>query len=80
MLKNISQARLLGAWFGSISVLVAAALAFGAALTVGNVLLWSVLCLVPPVVMTYVWKAGAQPVTMTQLLSSIDTPAKNGRP
>jgi hypothetical protein len=80
MLKNISTARLMGAWFGSFAVLAGAALASGVTLTVGNTLLWSVLCFVPPAVMTYVWRGGAQPVTMTQLLSSVDSSAKEGRP
>jgi hypothetical protein len=80
MLKNVSPARLMGAWFGSFAALAAGALAAGVTLTMANALLWSVLCLVPPAVMMYVWRAGAQPVTMTQLLFSADSSAKDGRP
>ena len=80
MLKNLSRTRLIGAWFGTCAVLLAVSLAGGVAFSFGNIMLWAVLCLLPPVVMTSVWRSGAQPVTMTELLSAVDTPAKEGRP
>jgi hypothetical protein len=79
MLKNISRARLLGAWFGTVALVLAGCLAGGVTVTAGNVVLWSVVCLVPPAVMLFVWHAGASAVTMTELLHAVDGRSKEGR-
>jgi hypothetical protein len=80
MLKNLSRARLVGAWFGLVALVLVGSLISGVAVSAGNIVLWSVVCLLPPAVMLSVWRAGAQPVTMNELLFSADRPAKEGRP
>jgi hypothetical protein len=79
MLKNVSRARLLGAWFEAVAVFVAACWASGIAISVGNTVLGSVVSLVPPVVLLFVWRAGASAVTVTGLLYSANGSVKEGR-
>jgi hypothetical protein len=78
MLKNISRARLLGAWYGAVAVVVAGCWAGGFGISIGNTVLWSVASLVAPAVLLFAWRAGAPPVTINELLFS-DRPVKEGR-
>jgi hypothetical protein len=80
MLNSLSRARLIGAWFGFVGLMLVGSVISGVAISAGNIVLWSVLCLLPPAVMLFVWRAGAQPVTMNELIFSTDRPAKEGRP
>jgi hypothetical protein len=79
MLKDISLARLAGAWCAAVIVGGACGVVAGVPITVsnGNVLL--VTCLVPAAVILLVW-GGAPPVAIPQLLTSVNRPSDAGRP
>jgi hypothetical protein len=79
MLKDISRARLAGAWCAAVIVFGACGVVAGAPITVssGNLLL--VTCLAPAAVMLLV-RRGAAPIAIPGLLSSVNRPSKVGRP
>lgn len=79
MLNNISCARLLSAWFAVVTVAFACRVVLGAPMTLGATELWLVVCLVPPVVMRLVWR-DAPSATVAELLHTVDTSVKAGRP
>jgi hypothetical protein len=79
MLKGVSRGRLIGVWFAIVIALMACSVAGGAAVTLNMGELWLGACLVPPAVMWFVWR-GAPPLTVAELLYSVNTPSKNGRP
>ena len=79
MLKGVSRVRLIGAWFAVVTVMMACSVAAGAAVTLNMGELWLGACLVPPTVMWFVWR-GASPLTVAELLNSVNTPSKDGRP
>ena len=79
MLKRISHARLIGVWFAAVIVMMACSVAGGMALTINIGELWLAACLVPPAVMLLVWR-GARPVTVAELLYSVNRQSKEGRP
>jgi hypothetical protein len=49
------------------------------ALTINIGELWLAACLVPPAVMLLVWR-GARPITVAELLYSVNRQSKEGRP
>jgi hypothetical protein len=79
MLKDISRARLAGAWCATVIVVGACGVVAGAPITVsnGNLLLFT--CLVPAAVMLLLWGA-ARPIAVPQLLTSVNRPSKAGQP
>ena len=79
MLKGISRARLIGVWFAAVIVTMACSVAGGMALTINIGELWLAACLVPPAVMLLVWR-GARPITVAELLYSVNRQSKEGRP
>jgi hypothetical protein len=79
MLNGISRARLIGAWFAAVIVMLACSVVGGMALTLNIGELWLAACLVPPAVMLLVWR-GARPVTVAELLYAVNRPSKEGRP
>ena len=79
MLKGISRARLIGAWFVAVIVMMACSAAGGTALTINIGVLWLAACLVPPAVMLLVWR-GAPPITVAELLYSVNRPSEKARP
>jgi hypothetical protein len=78
MMKDISRARLAGMWVAAVIVVAACSVFWGIALTLNNGALWLVACVVPPAVMYLVWR-GAPPITVAELLYSVDRPSKDTR-
>ena len=62
MLKDITRARMLKVWFTAVALVLVAAIAFGASITMSTGFLLGGLCLVPPVMLFMLWPA---PVTQT---------------
>ena len=79
MLKDISRARVAGMWVAAVIVMAAFSVAWGIALTVNSGAVWLVACLVPPAVMLLVWR-GAPPVTVAELLYSVNRSSEKTRP
>ncbi len=79
MLKDMSRARLVAAWCAAVIVLGACGVVAGAAITISNGELLLVTCLVPPAVMLLVWR-GAPPLTVAELLHSVNRPSRHARP
>ena len=79
MMKGISGARLIGAWFAAVIVMMACSVAGGTALTINIGDLWLAACLVPPALMLLVWRC-ATPVTVAEQLYSVNRQSKEGRP
>ncbi len=61
----------------SVVVLAAASVVLGLSVTASTALLWLVACVVPPGVMLMVWP-GAPPLTVAELLHSVDVPSRAG--
>ena len=78
MLKDTSRAQLAGMWFAAIIAVGACSVFLGAALTVSNGELLLAACVAPPAVMLLVWR-GAPPVTVAELLYSVDRPSTDAR-
>jgi hypothetical protein len=79
MLKDLSRARLAGAWCALVVVVAACSLVAGAAVTLSNGALLLMAALAPPAVMLVVWR-GAPDQTIAELLHSVDGPSEEGRP
>lgn len=79
MLKDISRAQVAGAWVAVVIVMMAGSVVAGANLTFTAGALWLVGAVVPPSIMLLVWK-GAPPVGVAELLYSVNTSSKEGRP
>jgi hypothetical protein len=78
MLKNISRSQLAGAWCVAIALIAACGVVAGVAVTVSSVELLLAICFVPPVVMLLLWR-GAPPVTVAEVLHTVNLPSKEGR-
>lgn len=78
MLKDISPARLAGAWCAMVIVAGGFGVVAGAPITVGNANLLLVTCLAPAAVMLLVWR-GAAPIAIPEV-SSVNRSPKAGRP
>jgi hypothetical protein len=76
MFKSL-RSRLAGIWVLSVIVLAAFSVVLGLSATVSTALLWLVACVVPPGVMLMVWP-GAPPLTVAQLLHSVDASSTAG--
>ena len=74
MLKDMSRARLAGAWCAAVIVIGACGVVAGAAITASNGELLVVACLGPPALMLLVWR-GAPPVTVAELLCFVNRPS-----
>ena len=77
MLKSISRARSVGVWCAAVIVMAASSVLGGAAITANNSELWLAACVLPPAIMLLVWR-GAPPVTVAELLHSVNRPSKEG--
>ena len=74
MLKDLSRARVAGAWCLAVLAIGALGVVAGAAITVSNVELLLVACVVPPAVMLLMWR-GAPPRTVaTEVLYAVNRP------
>jgi hypothetical protein len=60
-MKNMTRSRLVAIWFSAVIVVVVAAVAFGAAVTIGTGALLLAMCLVPPVLVWMLWRTGSPP-------------------
>jgi len=78
MWKSVSRARLIGAWFAAVMVMLGCRVAGGTALPINTGELWWAVGLVPPAVMLLVWR-GAPPVTVAELRYSVTRPSKEGQ-
>ena len=78
MLKSMSRARLAGMWVAAVVVMAVGSVFFGMELNVGNGELWLAACVVPPIVLLLLLPS-AQPLTVAQILHSVDGPAKDSR-
>ena len=78
MLKDISRARLVGAWCAAVIVIGACAVVAGLPITIGYAALLVIIAVVPPAIMLLVW-GGAPPQTVAEVLYSVDTPSKDAR-
>ena len=74
MLKDMTRSRLIQIWFAAIAVIVVAAIAFGASVTVGTAAMLLALCLVPPVIVLLLWH-DVLPPTVAQVLHDADRDA-----
>jgi hypothetical protein len=75
MLKHVSRVRLVGAWLTAVVLIFACRVVWGAAFTINSGQLWLAVCLVPPAVMLLVWR-GARPLTVAELLHSVNSQSK----
>ena len=73
MLKDLSRARVAGAWCLAVMAIGALAVVAGAAITLGNAELLLVACVVPPAVMLLMWR-GAPPRTVAEVLYAVNRP------
>jgi hypothetical protein len=76
MLKDISRAHIIGAWGGLMIVLGTCSIWAGAAVTASNGAFLLMTGLVPPAVMLLVFR-GAPPMTVAEVLYSVDRSAKD---
>jgi hypothetical protein len=67
IMKDMTRTRLIGIWFSAVFVVVVAAMAFGAAVTIGTVALLLAMCLVPPVLVWMLWRTGS-PATIAEVI------------
>lgn len=72
MLKTLTRARVIQIWFATIALIVAAGIAWGAAMTIGTAAMLAALCLVPPVILLVLWPA-VEPPTVAELLHDAET-------
>jgi hypothetical protein len=78
MVKNISRARLAAFWVATVIVVAACSVFWGFSLTLNTGALWLAACVVPPAVMFLVWR-GAPPITVAELLYSVNQSSKDTR-
>jgi hypothetical protein len=71
MLKDMTRSRVIQVWFAAVALVVAAAVAFGASVTLGTGVMLLALCLVPPAIVLVLWP-GLQPPTVAQMLRDVD--------
>jgi hypothetical protein len=67
MLKHMTRARLIQAWFAAVALIVVASIAFGAAMTIGTGAMLLALCLVPPAMILMLWPGRERP-TVAEVL------------
>ena len=78
MLKNISRTKAIVAWVAAVVAVMAFTVVEGVHITVGGGVLWFIAGIVPPAVMLVLWH-GAPPVSIGQLLYSVEKEPKEGR-
>jgi hypothetical protein len=78
LLTSVSRAQWVGAWVAAVIVMMACSVIAGAHLTLGASELWLVVGVVPPGVLLLLWH-GARPVTIAELLYSVNRQSKDGR-
>jgi hypothetical protein len=73
MLKDMSRLRSIQVWFAAVALVVAAGMAFGAAVTVATGAMLLALCLVPPAILLLLWPA-EQSLTVAEVLHDVERP------
>jgi hypothetical protein len=71
MLNDMTRSNVIQVWFVAVALVVAAAVVFGASMTVGTGIMLLALCLVPPAIVVVKWP-GAQPQTAAEVLHNTD--------
>ena len=71
MLNNMTRARVIQVWFAAVTLVVVAAMAFGAEVKLGTAALLLTLSLVPPLIVFLLWP-GVQTVTAGDVLRGTD--------
>jgi hypothetical protein len=71
MLTNMTRSRVIQVWFAAVALVVVAAVALGASVTVGTGAMLLALCLVPPAIVLALWH-GVQPPTAADVLHTVD--------
>jgi hypothetical protein len=69
---------LAGIWVFSVALLAASSVVLGLSVTASTAVLWLVACVVPPGVMLMVWPS-TPPLTIAEVLHSVDAPSRAGR-
>ena len=67
MLKHLTRAKVIQIWFGGATLIVAASIAFGAAMTVGTGAMLVAFCLVPPAIFLMLLPGGGH-LTVVEVL------------
>jgi hypothetical protein len=78
MLTDLSRAQMVGLWCAAVVVIAACGVVAGASVSLDNGALLLVVGLMPPAVMLAVWR-GAPPLTVAELLHSVDESPKEAR-
>jgi hypothetical protein len=71
MLRDMTRSNVIQVWFAAVALIVVAAVAFGAGVTVSTGVMLVALCLVPPAIVLMVWP-GVQPRTASEVLHDAD--------
>jgi hypothetical protein len=74
MLKEL-RIRVAALWVAAVIVIAACSVAYGIAFTANTAVVWLLAVLIPPAIMLLVWP-GAPPVTIAELLHTVDGPVK----
>jgi hypothetical protein len=72
MLRNMTRARLIRIWFVAVALVAVAAIALGAAISLGTAALLAAMCLVPPVLIAMLWPDGG-PQTVAEIIHDAET-------
>ena len=75
MLKNMTRSRLIQIWFATVVLVLVAAAALGASMTIGTGVVLLVLSLVPAAIVLLLWP-GIQPQTASEVLHGADRPER----
>ena len=76
MLKEL-RIRLAVLWVAAVLVIAAGSVAYGMAFTANAAAVWLMAVLIPPAIMLMVWPS-APPVSIAELLHTVDGPVKDG--
>jgi hypothetical protein len=77
VLKDITRNRLVGGWFATVAVIIAAVIAMGVNVGVSTTALLLALSIVPPGIILALWR-GPSPPTVGDILRAANTP-REGR-
>jgi hypothetical protein len=72
------RSRLAGIWVLVVILLAASSVVLGVSITASTAALWLLACIVPPGIMLMLWPS-TPPLTIAELLHSVDAPSKTGR-
>jgi len=61
MLRNVTRTKLIRIWLSAVGLIVVAAIALGAAVSLPTAVLLAAMCLVPPLLIVMLWPSGGPP-------------------